>query len=166
MKRESIPKSPIKGAEQPAVPRYCRLLVRFERDKSDLRLTYLGQITLMGHVESLLAGQPVGVPGDFGSGWYGSEEGWKMACAMGKSLQTPDADGAGVLDIAGQLKAEADTLALAMEEASHRNIRFCLFLEDCADPPPALAAWVAKDLAELTEDVIKMLKENGIKITA
>lgn len=165
MKKRTASEQGQKAKRCPSFPRYYRLLARFERDLPPLRLPFLGQAILMGHVDSLLEGRPVRVPRDFGTRWSDAEAGWKMACAVGNALQTSDADGVGVLDIADQLKGEADALALTLEKASNLDVRFRLLLEEYDNPSPALVAWATRDFADITATVIGLLKQNGVKIT-
>jgi hypothetical protein len=105
-----------------------------------------------------------GLPFEVPQRWFDAEEGWKMAATIGHALATARVESGGLLAIAGELTREANELSAVLEEACRRNIRFNLELEECCDPPLKLREWVDADLAELAQDIIKVLKDNGIDV--
>jgi len=176
----------------------CNLVVAFERDLETLRLPYLGQATLLGHIGGLLKGYPVSPPRNFisvcaspevsdfvkqaledGQGvqafqnefpfevptrWFDAEDGWKMAVTIQQALATDRVESIGLLAIAGELNLEVEELSTVLEQACHQNIRFNLDLEEYADQPLKLKEWVAAEMAELAQDIIRIMKDSGIEM--
>lgn len=176
----------------------CNLVVAFERDMDTLRLPYLGQATLLGHIGGLLKGYPVCPPRSFISvcaspevsdyvkralddgqlvqafqnefpfevplRWFDAEDGWKMVVTIRQALATDRVESIGLLAIAGELNLEAEVLGTVLEQACRGNIRFNLDLEECSNQPLKLKEWVAAEMAELAQDIIRIMKDSGIDI--